>query len=103
MALSANIFVGMIEAPIFTLPYLKQISRAEFFVLMTAGMATIAGTVMVLYASILSDLFTDAMGHILTDSIISAPAAVLLAFYMIVGWADYHGTGTPCRSCGSRF
>jgi CNT family concentrative nucleoside transporter len=50
-----NIFVGMVEAPLFIRPYLKEMSRSELFTLMTTGMATIAGTVMVLYASILRD------------------------------------------------
>ncbi|KPK40084.1 MAG: nucleoside:proton symporter [Gammaproteobacteria bacterium SG8_47] len=79
----ANIFVGMVEAPLFIRPYLKHMSRSELFALMTTGMATIAGTVMVLYASILADTIPDAMGHILTASLISAPAALLIALMMI--------------------
>jgi CNT family concentrative nucleoside transporter len=58
-------------------------TRFELFALMTCGMATIAGTVMVLYASILGDVMPDAMGHILTASIISAPAAVMIAALMV--------------------
>lgn len=80
---ASNIFVGMIESPLFIRPYLKNMSRSEIFSLMTCGMATVAGTVMVLYASILSRIIPDAMGHILVASIISAPAAITVAKIMI--------------------
>ena len=80
---AANIFVGMVEAPLFVRPYLQQMSRSELFALMTTGMATIAGTMMVLYASIIGSVIPDAMGHVLAASIISAPAALLLAMVMV--------------------
>ena len=83
LGVSANIFVGMVESPLFIRPYLKEMTRSEIFTLMTCGMATIAGTVMVLYASILSDRIPDVMGHILTASIISVPAAVTIAKIMV--------------------
>jgi CNT family concentrative nucleoside transporter len=78
-----NIFVGMVEAPLFIRPYLREMSRSELFTLMTTGMATIAGTVMVLYASILRDAVPDAMGHLLIASLISAPAAIVIAQALI--------------------
>jgi CNT family concentrative nucleoside transporter len=78
-----NIFVGMVEAPLFIRPYLKEMSRSELFTLMTTGMATIAGTVMVLYASILREAVPDAMGHLLIASLISAPAAIVIAQTLI--------------------
>lgn len=80
---AANIFVGMIEAPLFIRPYLSKLTRSELFAVMTCGMATIAGTVMVLYASILDKVIPGAMGHILVASIISAPAALTVARIMI--------------------
>ena len=83
LGVSANIFVGMVEAPLFIRPYLGQMTRSELFTLMTSGMATIAGTVMVLYASILSRTIPDIMGHILTASIISVPSAVLISKVMV--------------------
>ncbi|MBW2486175.1 MAG: nucleoside:proton symporter [Deltaproteobacteria bacterium] len=83
LGVSANIFVGMVESPLFIRPYLKDMTRSEIFTLMTSGMATIAGTVMVLYASILSEKIPDVMGHILTASIISVPAAVTIAKIMV--------------------
>jgi len=83
LGVSANIFVGMVESPLFIRPYLEKMTRSEIFTLMTSGMATIAGTVMVLYASILSKAIPDIMGHILTASIISVPAAITISKIMI--------------------
>ncbi len=83
LGVSANIFVGMVESPLFIRPYLKEMTRSEIFTLMTCGMATIAGTVLVLYASILSDKIPDVMGHILTASIISVPAAITISKIMV--------------------
>lgn len=80
---AANIFVGMVEAPLLVRPYLAHMTRAELFALMTCGMATVAGTVMVLYATILGPVLPDAMGQILTASIISAPAAIMVARLMV--------------------
>lgn len=80
---AANIFAGMIESPLFIKPYLKDMTRSELFSIMTCGMATIAGTVMVLYASILRNVIPDAMGHILIASIVSAPASITVSRLMI--------------------
>ena len=80
---AANIFVGMVEAPLFVRPYLKEVSRGELFMIMSCGMATIAGTVMILYATILRDVIPDALGHLLVASIISAPAAIVIAALMV--------------------
>ena len=73
----------MVESPLLVRPYLNGISRSELFTIMTSGMATIAGTVMVLYAAILKDAIPGIMGHLLTASIISAPAAVTISKLMI--------------------
>jgi len=83
LSTAANIFVGMVEAPLVVRPYLTEMSRGELFSVMTAGMAGIAGTVMALYAAILGPVIPDAMGHILSASIISAPAAILVAAVMV--------------------
>jgi len=80
---AANVFVGMVESPLLVRPYLSGVSRSELFTIMTSGMATIAGTVMVLYASILRGVIPGIMGHLLTASIISAPAAITVAKLMI--------------------
>ncbi|HJM83557.1 MAG TPA: nucleoside transporter C-terminal domain-containing protein [Nitrospinota bacterium] len=76
---AANIFVGMIESPLLVKPYLRKMTRSELFLVMTCGMATIAGNMMVLYASILTPIIPASMGHILTASLISAPAAIMIA------------------------
>ncbi len=88
LAVSANVFVGMVEAPLLIRPYLAKMGRSELFTLMTAGMATVAGTVMVLYASILTDVIPNVIGHLLTTSIISVPAAIVVAKVMVPGTGD---------------
>ena len=80
---AANVFIGMVEAPLLIRPYLMTLSRGELFVVMVCGMATIAGTVMVLYATILTPVLPDAVGHILGASILNAPAAVTIARLMV--------------------
>ncbi len=80
---AANIFAGMTEAPLLIRPYLKQLTRSELFALMTTGMATVAGTVLVLYASILGSVFPEALGHLLMASILSAPAAITVARLLV--------------------
>ncbi|MGB5733034.1 MAG: nucleoside transporter C-terminal domain-containing protein [Thiohalocapsa sp.] len=80
---AANVFIGMVESPLLIKPYLRTMGRGELFALMTTGMATIAGTVMVLYATLIGDAIPNAMGHILTASLISAPAALVVAGLMI--------------------
>jgi len=83
LSTAANIFMGMIEAPLFIKPYLAKLTRGELFMIMTGGMATIAGTVYVLYATILKNVIPDAAGQLLTASIISAPAALLVSMLMV--------------------
>jgi CNT family concentrative nucleoside transporter len=83
LSTAANVFIGMVEAPLFVRPYLSRMSRGELFIVMTCGMAGIAGTVMVIYASMLGPVVPDAMGHILSASIISAPAAIVVAALMV--------------------
>ena len=80
---SVNVFVGMVEAPLFVRPYLERMTRSELFSVMTCGMSNIAGTVMALYASILGNRVPDAMGHILVASIVSLPASITIAKLMI--------------------
>lgn len=71
---AANVFVGMTEAPLFIRPYLEKLTRSEMMALMTTGLATIAGTVMAVYVN-----FGISPGHLLTASIMSAPAALVMA------------------------
>ncbi len=83
VAIAANVFVGMVEAPLLIRPYLERLTRSELFTVMTCGMATIAGTVMALYAYILAPVIPGAAGHILSASLISLPAAILVARLMV--------------------
>ncbi len=83
LSTAANIFLGMVEAPLFIRPYLARLSRGELFMVMTGGMAGIAGTVFVLYATILRNVIPDVAGHILVASILGAPAALLISGLMV--------------------
>lgn len=88
LATAANVFVGMVEAPLLIKPYFARLGRGDLFLVMTAGMATIAGTVLVLFATFLDGVIPDPAGHLLTASIMSAPAAVLIARVMIPADAE---------------
>jgi concentrative nucleoside transporter, CNT family len=83
LSTAANIFVGMVEAPLFIRPYLAGLTRAELFIVMTGGMAGIAGTVLVLYATILQPLIPDVAGHLVVASVLGAPAAILVSELMV--------------------
>jgi concentrative nucleoside transporter, CNT family len=83
LSTAANIFVGHVEAPLFIRPYLAKLTRGELFVVMTGGMAGIAGTVLVLYAQFLGPIIHDAAGHLIIASVLGAPAAVLIGQIMV--------------------
>ena len=83
LAVAANIFLGMVETPLVIRAYLDKLSRSEIFLMMVVGLGTVAGSTMVAYATILSSVLPNAAGHVLIASIVSAPAAVLLARIMI--------------------
>jgi CNT family concentrative nucleoside transporter len=82
-ATAANIFMGMVESPIVIKAYLDRLSRSELFLMMTVGLATVAGSTMVVYAAVLAPTLPNAVGHVLAASIVSAPAGILLARIMI--------------------
>ncbi|WP_243358719.1 NupC/NupG family nucleoside CNT transporter [Fundidesulfovibrio terrae] len=86
---AGTIFLGMIEAPLLIKPYLTQLTRSELFALMATGLSCIAGTMLMLYATVLGNVIPDALGHILTASVIHAPAALAIAAVMLPE------TGTP--------
>jgi concentrative nucleoside transporter, CNT family len=85
---SATIFLGMVEAPLVIKPYLKNMTRSELFSLMTVGMACIAGTVMILYATVLNGVIPDPLGHILVASFIHVAAAITIARMMVPETAE---------------
>lgn len=83
LSTAANVFLGMVEAPLFIRPYLNQLTRSELFLVMTGGMAGIAGTVLVLYATLLAPLIPDAAAHFVIASVLGAPAAILVSLIMV--------------------
>ena len=88
LSTAANIFLGMVEAPLFIRPYLSQLTRSELFLVMTGGMAGIAGTVLVLYATLLAPLIPDAAAHFVIASVLGAPAAILVSLIMVPETSD---------------
>lgn len=88
---SACAFLGMVESPLLIRPYLDRLSRGELFLLMTTGMSTIAGTVMVLYATFLEHVIPDPIGHLLVASLVSVPAAIMIGKIMVPDSARTEG------------
>src|SRR6201997_1509602 len=88
LSTAANIFLGMVEAPLFVRPYLAKMTRSELFLVMTGGMAGIAGTVLVLYATLLAPLIPDAAAHFVIASVLGAPAAILVSLIMVPETSD---------------
>jgi len=78
LAAAANVFVGMAEAPLVIKPYLNTMTRSELMAMMTGGMATISGATLAVYAGLGAD-----PGHLLTASVISAPASLVIAKIML--------------------
>lgn len=90
VALSAAsmVFLGNIEGQLVIRPYMARLNRTELFILMTVGLSVIAGTVFVLYATILKDALPGALGHLLVASFMSLPAGILIARIMVPGPAE---------------
>jgi len=82
-SVAANVFVGMVEAPLMIRAWLAKLTRSEMFVVMTAGLATISGNTLVVYALIISPVVPDAAGQLMTASLIAAPASILAALLMM--------------------
>ena len=81
---TANVFLGQVEAPLLVRPYLSSMTRHELLILMTVGMSTIAGSVMVVYTTMLTPIYGSGLiGHFLTASLISVPAGIMFANMMI--------------------
>ena len=95
---AANIIMGMVEAPLLIRPYIARLSRGELFAVMAGGMATIAGTMMVLIGSVLDPLIPDAFSHVLMASVINAPAALLLARIIVPDKLDHEPTTVDLQS-----
>ncbi len=83
LAVSANAFLGMVESPLLIKPYLAKMSRAELFAVMCAGMATIAGTMLALEAAVISRVVPDAIGHLISCSIITLPGVIWVSHLLL--------------------
>ncbi|MEP3226152.1 MAG: nucleoside transporter C-terminal domain-containing protein [Parasphingorhabdus sp.] len=84
----ANIFLGVVESPLVVRAYFEKMRRAELFAIMVLAMSTISGAILVLYATTLEKTVPNAVGHMISASLISLPAAILLAKLMVPGHAD---------------
>jgi CNT family concentrative nucleoside transporter len=80
---AANVFLGMIESPILVRPYIERLTRSELFIVMCVGLGGVAGTVLVLYATMLAHTIPNAAGHLLIASIITVPGSIVMARIMI--------------------
>ena len=92
---AATIFLGMIESPLLIRPYLAKLTRSELFMLFSVGLATVAGTVFVLYATVLGHTLPGALGHILIASILSVFGALMIGRIMIPGESATRAEATP--------
>ena len=109
LSASANIFVGQTEAPLLIRPYVAQMTQSELMAVMTGGFATIAGGVLVAYVELLRESFPDIAGHLLAASVMSAPAALVMAKLMIPGdrgephrRGSQSGSGAAVGQCDRR-
>lgn len=83
LGISANAFLGMVESPLLIKPYLSKLNRGELFAVMCAGMATIAGTMLALEAAVISSVVPDAIGHLISCSLITLPAVVYISHLLV--------------------
>lgn len=83
LAAAGNVFIGQTEAPLVIKPFIKSMTQSELMSLMSGGMATVAGSVMAAYVGLLSGRIPDIAGHLLTASVMSAPAAILFAKILV--------------------
>ena len=83
LSASGNIFVGQTEAPLLVRPFVPTMTESELMAVMTGGFATVAGGVMAAYVGFLKDTFPNIAGHLLSASVMSAPAALVCAKLLV--------------------
>ena len=103
LSAGANMFLGVVESPLVVRAYFARMSRADLFQVMVLAMATISGAILILYATTLSRTVPDAVGHMISASLISLPAALLIAKLMVPGEASAEGEGPDAGSQGLKF
>jgi CNT family concentrative nucleoside transporter len=99
----ASVFLGVVEAPLVTRAYFGKVSRSELFQIMTLTMATISGAILILYATTLKATVPDAVGHMISASLISLPAALLIARLMVPPAADDAATEVDAEDTGLKY
>ncbi|MBA4045885.1 MAG: nucleoside:proton symporter [Erythrobacter sp.] len=99
----ASVFLGVVEAPLVTRAYFDRMNRTELFQVMTLTMATISGAILILYATTLRDTVPDAVGHMIAASLISLPAALLIARLMVPGTGEDSATEVEHSEPGLRY
>ena len=99
----ANMFLGVVESPLVVRAYFARMSRADLFQVMVLAMATISGAILILYATTLSRTVPDAVGHMISASLISLPAALLVAKLMVPGKADDNPDDDSADEPGLKF
>jgi CNT family concentrative nucleoside transporter len=99
----ASVFLGVVEAPLVTRAYFGKVSRSELFQIMTLTMATISGAILILYATTLKATVPDAVGHMISASLISLPAALLVARLMVPPAADDAATEIDAAETGLKY
>ena len=100
MSAAAMPLLGMVESPLLIRPYIATLSRQELMILMSGGMSTIAGSVMVLYAGFLKDIIADPIGHLITSALMGIPMAIALAKTLCPQKA---ATGIQDQTLGARY
>lgn len=83
LAAAGSIFLGMVEAPLMIRAYLRKLTASELFTVMTCGMSTVAGSVMILYTNVLKNVLANPLGLILTASVIAVPGAIMISRIMV--------------------
>ncbi len=99
----ASVFLGVVEAPLVTRAYFARVSRSELFQIMTLTMATISGAILILYATTLRAVLPDAVGHMISASLISLPAALLIARLMVPPGAEDAATEVDAEDTGLKY
>ncbi len=99
----ANMFLGVVESPLVVRAYFDRMTRAELFQVMVLAMATISGAILILYATTLRETVPDAVGHMISASLISLPAALLIARLMVPGTPEDAKTAVEKDEPGLRY
>jgi CNT family concentrative nucleoside transporter len=99
----ANMFLGVVESPLVVRAYFDRMTRAELFQVMVLAMATISGAILILYATTLRATVPDAVGHMIAASLISLPAALLLARLLVPGTPEDAQTAVEQDEPGLRY